>query len=42
MAVIAAALVAVADCIDDAVKGKAKEKVDELLTDIRINYYLRL
>ena len=30
MAVIAAALVAVAGCIDDAVKGKAKEKVDEL------------
>lgn len=29
MAVIAAALVAVANCIDDAVKGKAKEKVDE-------------
>ena len=30
MAVIAASLVAVANCIDDAVKGKAKEKVDEL------------
>ncbi len=30
MAVIAAALVAVAGCIDDAVKGKAKEKANEL------------
>lgn len=30
MAVIAAALVAVAGCIDDVVKGRAKEKVDEL------------
>ncbi|HAS0803504.1 TPA: DUF1232 domain-containing protein [Enterobacter roggenkampii] len=30
MAVIAAALVAVAGCIDDAVKGKAKGKADEL------------
>ena len=30
MAVIAAALVAVANCIDDTVKGKAKDKVTDL------------
>ena len=32
MGLIATALVAVAVCIDDVVKTKAKEKVDELLT----------